>query len=78
MGGFGSYHYVYDSGREGDVTAAGFSPRKAATVVYLMDGFEERTRARGARRRGPDGAAGTDVTNRPRCVSRHRTVPRLT
>ena len=42
MVGFGSYHYVYDSGREGDAMAVGFSPRKAATVVYLMDGFEER------------------------------------
>lgn len=41
--GFGSYHYVYESGREGDTMVVGFSPRKAATVVYLMDGFEERT-----------------------------------
>ena len=41
--GFGSFHYVYDSGREGDAMVVGFSPRKAATVVYLMDGFEERT-----------------------------------
>jgi hypothetical protein len=38
MIGFGSYHYRYDSGREGDAAAAGFAPRKAATVVYLMDG----------------------------------------
>lgn len=36
--GFGSYHYRYESGREGDVAAAGFAPRKTATVVYLMDG----------------------------------------
>jgi hypothetical protein len=36
--GFGSYHYRYDSGREGDAAAAAFAPRKAATVVYLMDG----------------------------------------
>jgi hypothetical protein len=33
--GFGRYHYVYDSGREGDMPIAGFSPRKAATVLYL-------------------------------------------
>jgi hypothetical protein len=33
--GFGSYHYVYDSGREGDAPLVGFSPRKAATVLYL-------------------------------------------
>jgi hypothetical protein len=36
--GFGRYHYAYDSGREGDAGAAGFAPRKAATVVYLPDG----------------------------------------
>ena len=40
MVGFGSYHYKYDSGREGEVAAAAFAPRKAATVVYLMDGTE--------------------------------------
>ena len=39
--GFGSYHYVYASGREGDMAAVGFSPRKAATTVYLVDGFED-------------------------------------
>jgi hypothetical protein len=33
--GFGSYHYKYDSGREGDMPLIGFSPRKAATVLYL-------------------------------------------
>ena len=32
--GFGSYHYKYDSGREGDMPLIGFSPRKAATVLY--------------------------------------------
>ena len=36
--GFGSYHYRYESGREGDAAAAGFSPRKGATTVYLADG----------------------------------------
>lgn len=39
--GFGSYHYVYASGREGNAPAAGFSPRKAHLVVYLMNNFEE-------------------------------------
>jgi hypothetical protein len=33
--GFGSYHYTYDSGREGDMPIVGFSPRKAATVLYI-------------------------------------------
>jgi hypothetical protein len=36
--GFGSYHYAYESGREGDTAAVGFAPRKAASVVYLVDG----------------------------------------
>ena len=39
--GFGTYHYRYASGREGDTAAAGFSPRKAATTVYLTDGVDE-------------------------------------
>lgn len=34
--GFGSYHYKYASGREGDMPLIGFSPRKAATVLYGM------------------------------------------
>ncbi len=33
--GFGSYHYVYDSGREGDSCVVGFSSRKADIAVYL-------------------------------------------
>jgi hypothetical protein len=33
--GFGSYHYKYESGREGDMLLAGFSPRKAAITLYL-------------------------------------------
>ena len=37
--GFGSYHYTYESGREGDMPEAGFSPRKAATVLYGLMGF---------------------------------------
>lgn len=40
--GFGSYHYRYASGREGDAPAAGFSPRKAASTVYVLDGFDGR------------------------------------
>ena len=37
--GFGSYHYKYDSGHEGDMARIGFSPRKGNMVVYLADGF---------------------------------------
>lgn len=40
MVGFGSYHYRYDSGREGDFFLTGFSPRKSAFTVYIMPGFE--------------------------------------
>ena len=39
--GFGSYHYRYDSGREGDMPLLGFSPRKAATVLYRMTVFND-------------------------------------
>ena len=35
--GFGSHHYKYESGREGDMPLIGFSPRKAATVLYGMN-----------------------------------------
>ena len=37
--GFGSHHYRYDSGREGDMPLIAFSPRKAATVLYNVTGF---------------------------------------
>jgi hypothetical protein len=37
--GFGSVHYKYDSGREGDMPLIGFSPRKAASVLYGAIGF---------------------------------------
>jgi len=38
--GFGSYHYKYASGREGDYPLTGFSPRKNDLTLYLMAGFE--------------------------------------
>ncbi len=38
MIGFGQYHYKYDSGREGDSFAAGFSPRTAALTIYMFEG----------------------------------------
>ena len=37
--GFGSYHYKYDSGREGDFMLVGFSPRKSNLTVYIITGF---------------------------------------
>jgi hypothetical protein len=36
--GFGTYHYQYDSGREGDAHTIGFYPRKGKLTIYLMDG----------------------------------------
>jgi len=39
--GFGSYQYTYESGREGDMPLVGFSPRKAATVLYGLKGFSD-------------------------------------
>ena len=38
--GFGSYHYKYESGRQGDMILAGFSPRKQNLTLYNMGGFE--------------------------------------
>ena len=37
--GFGSYHYKYNSGREGDMLLTGFSPRKQNLSLYIMAGF---------------------------------------
>jgi len=37
--GFGSYHYKYQSGREGDWLVTGFSPRKQNLAVYIVPGF---------------------------------------
>ncbi len=39
--GYGQYHYIYDSGREGDSLATGFSPRKAALSVYVLPGYQD-------------------------------------
>ena len=39
--GFGSCHYTYDSGRQGDMPLIGFSPRKAATVLYNVIAFSD-------------------------------------
>jgi hypothetical protein len=39
--GFGSYHYIYASGREGDWPMTGFSPRKQNLTLYIMPGFEK-------------------------------------
>jgi hypothetical protein len=38
--GFGSYHYKYESGREGDTIIIGFSPRKQNIAIYLAGGLQ--------------------------------------
>jgi hypothetical protein len=40
--GFGSYHYKYPTGHEGDAPLAGFSPRKAKISLYFATGDTER------------------------------------
>ncbi|MDH5475434.1 MAG: DUF1801 domain-containing protein [Cyclobacteriaceae bacterium] len=39
--GFGSYHYKYDSGHEGDAPLVGFSPRKKEFSLYVFTGLKE-------------------------------------
>lgn len=41
MVGFGTYHYRYASGREGDFFITGFASRKTALTVYIMPGFDD-------------------------------------
>jgi hypothetical protein len=43
--GFGTYHYRYASGREGDSALASFSPRRQHLAIYLVGGFEGRHRS---------------------------------
>lgn len=41
IAGFGSYHYKYKSGREGDWFLTGFAPQKKNLTLYIMSGFTE-------------------------------------
>jgi hypothetical protein len=41
--GFGSYHYKYDSGHEGDICIVGFSPRKQNLTLYVLAGAPGQT-----------------------------------
>ncbi|RJG57691.1 DUF1801 domain-containing protein [Sphingobium terrigena] len=50
--GFGSYHYRYDSGREGDASRIAFSPRKAELVLYLSGLADEDCVPLGKHKRG--------------------------
>lgn len=42
--GYGRYHYVYESGREGEFFMTGFSPRKSNLVLYIMPGYLDLTK----------------------------------
>lgn len=53
--GFGSYHYVYETGREGDMPLVSFSPRKAGTAIYVCGGFPESDSLRAALKQRPKG-----------------------
>jgi hypothetical protein len=53
--GFGSCHYVYDTGREGDWFLTGVSPRKQSLSIYIMpnlDAYEDRLAGLGPHRTG--------------------------
>ena len=41
MVGYGTYHYKYESGREGSFFMTGFSPRKTNLSLYIMPGYED-------------------------------------
>src|SRR5882672_1315015 len=40
--GFGTCHYVYESGREGDICLTGFSPRKPSLVLYIGGALQDK------------------------------------
>ncbi|MBS1608904.1 MAG: DUF1801 domain-containing protein [Bacteroidetes bacterium] len=40
--GFGSHHYKYESGREGDSPNVAFSPRASSIALYLSGNFDDR------------------------------------
>ena len=42
--GFGSYHYKYESGHEGDACLVGFASRKGDISLYILSGFKSRER----------------------------------
>jgi len=41
MVGYGSYHYRYESGREGDFLATGFGARKSNLSIYILPGYAD-------------------------------------
>lgn len=41
MIGYGRYHYTYETGRQGDMLATGFSPRTAKYSIYILPGYSD-------------------------------------
>jgi len=41
MFGYGEYHYTYDSGRQGDFLATGFSPGAAKFSLHILPGYQD-------------------------------------
>lgn len=39
--GYGQYHYIYETGREGDFMMTGFSPRKQNLSIYILPGYSD-------------------------------------
>jgi hypothetical protein len=65
--GFGSHHYKYESGREGDICAVGFSSRKGDITVY---GFNWRAAARKASRQTRKTFEGQGLSLHPKAQRR--------
>lgn len=73
MIGFGSYHYVYPTGREGDAMIMGFSPRATAMTLYGLqesDGADELLARMGPHRTGKSCVYVTDLDKIDRDVLR--------
>ncbi len=73
--GFGSYHYKYESGREGDSCLTGFSSRKGDISIYLVASFPGRERASREARKAQDGQG---VPVHPQAERRGSQSPRAT
>ena len=64
--GFGTYHYRYPSGHEGDSALAGFSPRRQHLAIYLVGEFEDRHSVGAGAAGAAPGREGLPVHQAPR------------
>ena len=75
--GFDSYHYVYESGREGDAPVIGFSPRKSELVLYLAPYLDDKASWRSSASTRPARVvctSGSSTTSIARCSRSWRKV----